>query len=357
MTIEPHQTPSADQTRRPPDDEISLWEVLAVLVRRRAVIVLTTVSVTVLVVAVTLLGPLMYTTSAAFRPQGTEASVSQLSALASQFGVNVGAGGTEEASPAFYAELLTSREILSRVGSRTFRVAGVGEVLLADLLEIEEDTEELRHEAVIEWLSEDAVSVSTSRETGTVTVSVTTEWPDLSQAIATMLLDEIELFNMDTRQSQAAAERTFIGARVDSARAELHAAETDLQLFLESNRQWQNAPLLALQHDGLQREVALYQSVLTTLVQSYEQARIAEVRDTPVITVLQEPFLPPGRDSRGTVLRAVLGIVLGGMSGIVLAFLIEAWSRPTPGDPGREDFDKSWDGLIRSIPFFGRGRA
>jgi uncharacterized protein involved in exopolysaccharide biosynthesis len=172
-----------------------------------------------------------------------------------------------------------------------------------------------------------------------------------------MLLQAIALFNMDTRQSQAAAERRFIGDRVDSARDSLHAAETDLQLFLESNRQWENAPLLIFQHDRLQREVMLYQSVLTTLVQSYEQASITEVRDTPVITVLQEPFLPPGRDPRGTVLRAVLGIVLGGMAGIVLAFLVEAWRRPISGDPGREDFQQSWDGLIRSIPFFGRDRA
>ena len=172
MTIEPHQTPSAAPSSRPPDDEISLWEVLAVLVRRRVVIVLTTVSVTVLVVAVTLLSPLMYTTSAAFRPQDTEASASQLSALASQFGVNVGGAGTEEASPAFYAELLVSREILSRVGARPYHVDGLGEITLADLLEIEEDTEELTHREVIRWLAEEAVSVSTSRETGTVTVSV-----------------------------------------------------------------------------------------------------------------------------------------------------------------------------------------
>ena len=201
------------------------------------------------------------------------------------------------------------------------------------------------------------MSVSTGAATGTVTLTVETEWPDLSQAIATRLIEEITLFNLDTRQSQAAAERTFIEARVDSARAELHAAESDQQQFLESNRQWQNAPLLSFQHDRLAREVMLRQSVLTTLVQSYEQARIAEVRDTPVITVLQEPFLPPGPDERNLALGAALGIVLGGMVGIVLAFLIEAFRHPVAGDQAREHFQESWNGLMRSIPFVRRRRA
>ena len=357
MTIEPDGTPGATPSRHAPDDEISLWEVLAVLVRRRVAIVVTTIVVTALAIALSLLGPDAYTTSAAFRPQGSDASPTELLALASQFGFDAGGGSAQEVSPAFYAELLISRGILSRVGSQKYGVEGVGETTLADLLEIEEDTEELGHEEVIDWLLEDAVSVSTAGETGTVTLTVETEWPDLSQEIAIGLIEEITIFNLDTRQSQAAAERTFIEARVDSARAELRAVESDLQAFLEANRQWQNAPLLIFQHDRLEREVILRQSVLTTLVQSHEQARIAEVRDTPVITVLEKPFLPPGPDERYFVLSAALGILLGGLAGIVLAFLIEAFRRPAAGDGARENFQESWNGLVRSIPFVPRRRA
>ena len=70
MIIEPDGTPGATPSRPAPDDEISLWEVLAVLVRRRVAIVTTTIVVTALAVALTLLSPDSYTTSAAFRPQG-----------------------------------------------------------------------------------------------------------------------------------------------------------------------------------------------------------------------------------------------------------------------------------------------
>lgn len=337
---------------QPMDDEISLWEVLAVLLRRRGTIVLSTIAVAALAVAFTLLRAETYTTEASFRPQGSEQSSSQLLALASQFGVSVPTGA-EEASPAFYTELLTSREILSRAATQPYEVEGVGTVLLKDLLEIEEDTEALRDQKTIEWLREEAVEVSTGRETGTVTLSVTTEWADLSQAIATKLLAEVSEFNLHTRQSQAAAERAFIEERVRQAERELEDAEESLRVFLESNRQWRDSPLLVFRQEGLQREVTLRQTVLTNLVQSFEQARISEVRDTPVITVLQTPYLPPGPDERRLVLSAALGIVLGGMLGIVLAFVVEAFRRPSDGDPARQDFQETWEGLKRSIPFVG----
>ena len=349
------RSPGEPTPSRMLDDEISIWEVLAILVRRRATIVLTTITVTALAVVVSLLGTDTYTTQGAFRPQGSELGGSQLLALASQFGVSAPGGG-EEASPAFYAELLTSRHILTALVERTFDVDGSGEVLLKDLLEIEEDTEPLRDQAVLDWLVEEALSVSTGRETGTVTLSVTTEWPSVSVTIAEDLLEAVSRFNLDTRASQAAAEREFTERRVQLAEKELETVEDSLRLFLEANRQFENSPMLTFQFDRLSRAVALRQSVLTTLVQSYEQARISEVRDTPVITVLQRPYMPPGPDEQSLVILVAIGLLLGGMMGLVLAFVFEAVRRPSEGDPAREDFRESWENMKRSIPFVG-GKA
>jgi uncharacterized protein involved in exopolysaccharide biosynthesis len=361
MTTDAHEASAG--TRRGggaalPDDEISLWEVLAVLLRRRGTIALATFFTAAAAIAFAVTRDDTFTTHASFRPQGSEASASQLMALASQFGVNIpGSRASEELSPAFYAELLTSREILFRVASNDFEVAGVGRASLAELLEIEEETEELRLEEAIERLRDNFVTVQTGRETGVVTLEVRTEWPDLSQTIARRLLDEIARFNLHTRQSQSAAERIFIEERVDSARAALLSAEAAMQVFLQANRQWQNSPDLSFQHGRLERDISLRQQVYTTLVQSFEQARISEVRDTPVITVLQAPFFPPGPDDARMLLVLALGIVLGGMAGLVLAFVVEAMKRPVGGDPAREDFQRTLDGLLRSVPFVGRRNA
>jgi len=357
MTTDPREASAGPAALRTPglDDEVSLWEVLAVLLRRRGTIVLTTVLCVLGAVAFALLRADTFTTEASFRPQGSENSASNLMALATQFGINVpGVNASEEASPAFYADLLTSREILHRVASPPFVVAGVGTTSLQDLFEIEEDTEELRLESAIEQLRDDVLSIRTGRETGIVTIAVRTEWPDLSKEIAQRLLDEIARFNLHTRQSQAAAERVFIQQRVDSARVALLSAEAAMQAFLQANRQWESSPDLTFQYGRLERDITVRQQVYTTLVQSFEQARISEVRDTPVITVLQAPYLPPGPDETRLLLILVVGMVVGGMAGVILAFLVDAMKRPVAGDPGREDFKETWEGLIRSIPLVGR---
>jgi uncharacterized protein involved in exopolysaccharide biosynthesis len=358
MTSDPQPSggTSTSTVNRLPDDEISLWEVLAVLLRRRGTIVATTVVCVGLAVAFTLTRTDEFTTQASFRPQGSEASASQLLALAGQFGVNVPGVGGEELSPAFYAELLVSREILQRIADRSYTVEGMGAAPLVDLLEIEEDTEALRVEEAIEQLRENLVSIQTGRETGILTIEVTTEWPDLSQAIAERLLDEIQVFNLETRRSQAMVERMFIEARVDSAQAILLEAEAEMEVFLQANRRYEDSPELTFQQERLQRTISLRQQLYTGLVQALDEARIAEVRDTPVITILQAPFLPPGPDDRSLLLSIALGIVLGGMGGIVLAFIVEAIRRPAPGDPAREDFQRAWDALVGSIPFVG-GRS
>jgi uncharacterized protein involved in exopolysaccharide biosynthesis len=354
--LDPNMSTDQVEPRHSKEDEISLWEVLAVVLRGRWSIFLTTLLTASAAVAFALLRDPTFTTQASFRPQGSEASASQLMALASQFGVNVpGAGTSEEASPAFYAELLTSREILSRVAARQYHVQGIGTAALADVLEVEngDGDDELRLRRTIEALRDDVLSVQTSRETGIVTIEARTDWPDLSLEIARQLLDEIARFNLDTRQSQAAAERAFIEERVDSAREALTQAESSMQAFLQANRQWENSPDLTFQHDRLDRDISLRQQVYTTLVQSFEQARIAEVRDTPVITVLQAPFLP-APDSRGVALMAAVGLALGGMAGLMLAFVIEAVRRPAPGDPARADLSATWASFVRSLPFVGR---
>jgi uncharacterized protein involved in exopolysaccharide biosynthesis len=336
-------------TPRAADDEISLWEVLAVLLRQRRWIVRSIVACAALAVVLAFVRARTWTTSASFRPQGSQGA-SELMALASQFGVNVG-GSDEGESPALYQELLGSREILSRVAVAEYSAADVSGTLPV-LLEIEADTPELELSRAVEWLEEQAVSVSTGRETGTVTLSVTTEWPGVSEAIARHLLDEVSRFNLETRQSQAGAERTFIEERVTAAEESLREAEAALQTFLQNNRVVGEFSQAKLEFDRLQREVLNRQQVYTTLVQSYEQARISEVRDTPVITVLQQPFLPPEPDGRGLVLGFALGVVLGGMLGVVLAFLAEVFGRPAQaGDPARRDFDEEWAGFLGSLPF------
>jgi uncharacterized protein involved in exopolysaccharide biosynthesis len=92
------------------------------------------------------------------------------------------------------------------------------------------------------------------------------------------------------------------------ARERLVAAEGRLETFLTANRQLAS-PQLVVERDRVQRDVVMQQQVVTTLMQSREEARLREVRDTPVILVLESPRVPIERDPRHTVVRAALGAI------------------------------------------------
>jgi len=234
---------------------------------------------------------------------------------------------------------------------------------LVALLEIETDHRRLAVASAIEALR-DLVSVSTDAETGVVEVSVSTRWPNLSRQVAERMIELVNRFNLERRQSQASAERAFIEEQVARAESSLHAAEDSLERFVSQNRRYQNSPELTLQFERLQRRVNLRQQVFTSLSESYEQSRIDEVRNTPVITVVEPPELPARPDPRRLALKGVLGLMLGGMVGVFWAFGREMMATSRERDPddyaefarlreaAKEDLRRLWRRVRRTV---GRG--
>jgi len=136
--------------------------------------------------------------------------------------------------------------------------------------------------------------------TGTVRLSVTTPYAALALRVNQRLLEAAEPVQSRQRQSQAAAERRFTEQRLDEVKQELSHAEDKLQAFLQRNRDYRDSPQLSFEQDRLAREVARQQQLYTSLSQAYEQAKIEEVRDTPVFTVVERPDLPIRPDHVGS---------------------------------------------------------
>ena len=104
-------------------------------------------------------------------------------------------------------------------------------------------------------------------------------------------------------------------------------AEDSLKAFLVENRQFSNSPQLTFEHDRLQRQVAMRQVLVTAMAQAYEQARIDGVRNTPVITVIDQPEPPPLPDRCGRLLTLMLGLTGGLVAGVGLAFILQFGER------------------------------
>jgi uncharacterized protein involved in exopolysaccharide biosynthesis len=343
------------------EDEISLLQLFSVMLRRRWTIVWSTAIITLVALALALQTQKVYTASTSFIPQGSESRTSGLAGLAGQFGFQLPSQSSSE-SPQFYAELVTSREILGTLAVErvSFPVSdgsldGRLEGFLPELLEMGEgDVPPLvLRETTIQWLR-GAVSASPGRETGIVGVSITTPWPGLSKVLADRLLELLNEFNLQTRQSQAAAEREFVENRLAEVQDSLRAAEDRLETFLEANRLWENSPELSFQQGRLLRQVTMQQQVYTSLAEAHEQARIAEVRNTPVITIVERPEAPVYADARRRLMKLALGIVLGGMLGVFLAFGQEYLQRARKEEGEEyEEFSSLWAQTWRDIRTFG----
>jgi len=187
-----------------------------------------------------------------------------------------------------------------------------------------------------------------------VAVEVTTRWPSVSMAVVERILSEVNRFNLQARQSQAAEERRFVEARLAAQQQSLVSAEARLGSFLQRNREYRNSPQLGFEYDRLERDVALQQQVLVGLSQSVEEARIREVRDVPVITAVESPRLPARPDPRGLALQGFLGVLLGAFLGVLAAFIRDMYDRrKAEGDEEAARFaalaSDAWGGLVRRL--------
>lgn len=306
-----------DHTGAPTPLLIADW-----LVRQRRRLVLGTVAGTVLGLGLAIFSGAEYRAQSSFIPQTGEETSSRIAGVAAQFGFSLPTSGGP--SIELFGRLLKSRELLTQViVTRYSFTVEEGDTLDGDLIEIyriEGDTPIERMNAALERMVQDVV-VSVDLDASLVALQTIAPYQPLSEALNRRLLDLLDRFNRESRASQASAERQFIEGRLEEARAELGAAEARLAAFLEANRTYQSSPQLSFQAATLQRQVDLRQQVYGTLAQGYEQARMDEVRNTPVITVVDRPE-GSARRVGSPVWSAIFGGLMG--FGLTLAALLLA---------------------------------
>ncbi len=304
-------------------DQVSVGDIVAFFQRRWRTIAISTVGSLLLVVAILLFRDREYTSSASFVPQASDKS-SALSGLAAQFGVSAGGPDATE-SPAFYVDLLTTREILTTVLEASYPITtdrGATMVKLINALDVNESTPGRRLDKAIEKITK-RMQVTQKARTGVVSLSLRLNDPQLVQEVVRRLMDEVGRFSATKRNAKAAAEAKFTERRMLELRNQLRDAEDQLQAFLQQNRDYRNSPELTFRHDRLQNEVDFMRTILTGVSQANERARMDEARDTPVIMVIESPSLPPKPDSRGIARFGIVAIIVGGLLGIVIGLVAD----------------------------------
>lgn len=303
-------------------DLTSLRGLTRFVMRHRRLILGLTVGMAALAVVIRLIKPRVYTATAAFMSQSRRQS-GGMSALAAQFGVLGADQGAD--SPQFYVDLINRRSTLRALVDSSYR--GQSNRSYRNLIAYY-DVDGSHHGAAVDRAVRklrDDLAATANTKTGVVTVTATARDPQLAQGIVQRAIDVVSTFNLQRRKSQAAAERDFAQQRLEQAQAELRAAEEQQEQFLQSNAVI-GSPRLRLEAERLSRNVEMKQALYTTLAQSYEQASMDAVRDTPVLTMIENPVVPAEPDSRGLAQSVVFGAVGGFILGILLAYWWGSWT-------------------------------
>ena len=321
------------------EDESNVLEILNVLLKRWRLVIGLPLVVALVVLGISFFVSPTYTATTSFAPEiRSEGGVpAGLGALAGQLGISF--GGEASQSPRFYAEISKSRGILDRLlisryaDPRTTRQIGDSATLLTILQRGGRNGVDSLERGARKLAG--LVAVAVDAQTNIVTVKVQSHYPDLAADVANRLVAYLNDFNTLSRQSQARERRKFTEQRVAAGEQELRDAEEALKRFYQANRSWQQSPQLVFEEGQLKRQVDLRQELYRTLRREYETARIQEVNDTPVITVIDRALVPQRKSGPTRRLWALAAFVLTGVFAVSLAFSAEYLGRAKREQDGR----------------------
>lgn len=334
----PHSPDPAQQRGQTPGtrsaEDVSLLELLTPLVRRRKLMLGIPIVFGLLAGLVSLVLPSAYTAQTTITPVSPSigalggSALLSLAGLAGQLGVASGGGGS--VSPDFIANVLKSREVLTATLQSRFQSGAPEnrELPLLDILRVEGRSEPTRLSRGVRKLDK-AVQTKVDRSTGIVTLMVKARDPKLAADIANRMRGILNTFNLERRQSQSREQARFTRERLVEAEADLRQAEAAQLRFLQANRQYRGSPLLEFEAGRLQRTVDLRQEVYMSLMKAYDEARISEARDTPVITTIDSAVAPIQRSAPRPVLNVVIALLAGGLVAFSLVFLLEQRAQAT----------------------------
>jgi len=336
----PFSPPMISGPRPTPDRPSDDWELVKTVVARWRLLVVLPIACGLIAGLITFFIPPTFTSTTTFVTAGQRditASLGAFANVASQLGMGIPSNPTS--SPQFFGDVLRSREIVGEVlqarmpDPRSNRSTDSAAVL--EFYSKNKGTPAKRADDAQKKLLRES-SVSVNPRTSIIELHVSSRYPTTAAFTARQFVAALNRFNLETRQSEARRRRQFVGDRLKEAQDSLARAERLLQDFLLTNRgDLRGAPTLEAQYERIQRQIQGYQDLYTNFRREFETARVDEINDTPVITVIDTAAVPIKRSSPRLGLTMVAGAMLGLLIAIGLLLThgyLERLRRQRPGD-------------------------
>lgn len=168
------------------------------------------------------------------------------------------------------------------------------------------------------------------------TVGIEAQSKAMIEAAATIeaqiMAQEVQLQVMGTYLSQDNPEIARVQSSINELRKQLRVMQSGKEGKERVSGDRLNPPItsvpaLALKYGRLARDLKVQETLYALLISEYEQAKLAEARDTPTVEVL-DPAIPAERNSRPRISHnVVLAGILSLFSGVFLALAIAAFQR------------------------------
>lgn len=354
MTAQPSDQAGADIELD--EDEISILDLLVVLARQKRTIVRTVMWFGIVGLLIAVFSSSEYTSSATVIREVEDGAGAGRSALDALRGFGIGVGGASSGLTAdAYPDIVKSREVRLAVAREPFRFSGrdeemtfveyvdrhpgffsrireytiglPGKIVRAisgppksifggspELMVLTEEEEE-----AIERISE-MLRTREDLDSGLMTISVVSNDRLLSVQLALSFVDQLVERVRSVYTEKSRQNLDFIQERFDEAELELAAADSALAQFEDRNVGVTSARL-ETERQRLQRQVTFKSQLYSDLQMQLTQTEIELQRAEPVITVLEQPVASLEASGPRRSLTLVLFLILGGMVGVVLAFV------------------------------------
>jgi capsule polysaccharide export protein KpsE/RkpR len=157
-----------------------------------------------------------------------------------------------------------------------------------------------------------------------------------------LIASQAELDGLEQIYTDSNVRVRVLRARVDELQRQLQktggTSSTSVSSQPDSDQQFpsiRQLPLLGVKWADLYRETKIQETVYALLTQEFEQAKIEEARETPVVKVLDVATVPERKSSPHRLLLMLLGIGLALCAGTAWVLGRAAWQEMDPEDPAK----------------------
>jgi uncharacterized protein involved in exopolysaccharide biosynthesis len=227
-------------------------------------------------------------------------------------------GDNSSRGPEFYRDLMRSRRVLTTLATTLIhdpRSGGLQPVFRVYGASYDSLTPR-RTEQLLNRLNK-RLQTTVDARTSEIRVAFGGPTPTVAAETLDSLLSLTDNFAVTNLRSRARARRQFAETQVAQAKVNLDQAEDSLRQFSERNRRLTDSPSLQFEEARLRRRIDLRQEIYVALNRELEQARLDEVRDTPILNIIDPPVPPARHEKPQRRVIAVLGAFLGALAAIV----------------------------------------